>query len=61
MSETKSNKEGVTVRQEEKVKRRYPQDEPPGSETFPAVGQSSDLLLTGRTGGQREDTVTKRQ
>lgn len=40
-------------RDKKKGKYRYPQDEPPRSETFPAIGQSSDLLLTGRGQTQR--------
>ena len=38
----------ATTKTRRKLRCRYPQDEPPGSETFPAIGQSSDLLLTER-------------
>lgn len=37
------------------VRGSYPQQEPPGSETFPAIRQSSDLLLTAKGGGHKEE------
>lgn len=42
----------------EKWRSCYPQDEPPGSETFPAIGQSSDLLLTERHKEEEEEEET---